>query len=332
LPETPAATATTATAVAAPVFPELSGAYLGQEPPDLVPRLFAPGIVSTGLNERDIGFSTTGDRLWYGVLERGLVTVMESRLENGFWTEPQTVPFHTEREFFCFEAAAVPNADVVIFLSNRAAPGQTQGQGWANQNLHYAVFDAGRWSAAKALSPPVTTERAEYFPSVASDGTLYFSREDDDGHPALWAAEPTAGGAPGAYREPVRLPARVNVGPDNFNATVAPDESWLIYCINGHPENLGDTDYWIVTRDDQGWWGPARNLGAPFNGPGWRGASVALAPDGRYLFFSSDRPATQEFFPTGRVTRDGLLAMHRSPGNGGLDIWWVDAQILQPFF
>ncbi len=82
--------------------------------------------------------------------------------------------------------------------------------------------------------------------------------------------------------------------------------------------------YFMSTR-------PARNLGDPFNGPGWRGASVSLSADQRYLFFSSDRPAAGGFFQSGRVSRDQLLAMHVSPGNGGFDIWWVDAAILRRY-
>ena len=36
---------------AASTFPEMSGPYLGQQLPGLEPRLFAPGVVSTGMNE-----------------------------------------------------------------------------------------------------------------------------------------------------------------------------------------------------------------------------------------------------------------------------------------
>ena len=213
----------------------------------------------------------------------------------------------------------------------RAAPGQTQGLRWANQNLHFTRWQGDHWSPAGPLPPPVTTARAEYFPSLAADGTLYFSREDEEGHPAVWAAEPVVGGGVGVYQEPVRLPSEVNLGTDNFNATVAADERWLVLCVNGHPDNLGETDYWISVKDEQGRWQPARNLGAPFNGAGCRGASFSLSPDGRYLFFSSNRPAAVSFFPDGRVTRDQLLAMHASPGNGGSDIWWVEATILRRY-
>ncbi len=118
------------------------------------------------------------------------------------------------------------------------------------------------------------------------------------------------------------------MGPSNFNATVAPDESWLIVCVQGHPDNLGLSDYWISFRQAGGGWLPAVNLGEEFNGPGLRASSVSLSPDGRYLFFSTNRTASMDFFPDDRVTRDGMLTMLTSSGNGSTDIWWVAAGVL----
>ena len=44
---------------------ELRGPYLGQEPPGLEPRLFAPGVVSTGLATRDLAMTPDGDELYF---------------------------------------------------------------------------------------------------------------------------------------------------------------------------------------------------------------------------------------------------------------------------
>lgn len=300
-------------------FPELSGPYLGQNPPGDEPVVFAPGVVSTGMNERDILVSADGSTIWYGFMGQGLVTVMETRLEDGYWTEPGPVPFHGDEDFACFEPTMSADGGTVLFLSNRAAPGQEQGRGWANQNIFRSRLEGGVWSEPAALPAPVTTAAAEYFPSLAADGTLYFSREDDQGHAAIWSAEPEGDG----FSEPVKLPAAVNIGEANYNATVAPDEVWIILCVNGHGENLGISDYWISFREGDDW-GPAKNLGAPFNGPELRASSVSLSPDGRYLFFSTNREKVEKIFPNNRVTRTGLLNMHTSHGNGSTDIWWVD--------
>ncbi len=50
------------------VFPKLTGDYLGQELPGMTPVLFAPGIISTGMNERDIAISPDGNELFYSIV------------------------------------------------------------------------------------------------------------------------------------------------------------------------------------------------------------------------------------------------------------------------
>lgn len=307
-------------------FPELSGPYLGQAEPGLEAVVFAPGVVSTGMNERDLLVSRDGRTIWYGFMGQGLVTVMETRLEGKFWTEPVPVPFHRDQDFVCFEPALSADGQTVLFLSNQAAPGQEQGRGWANQNIFRSRLVDGAWSEPAALPGPVTTGNAEYFPSLAGDGTLYFSREDGQGHTAIWSAEPEGDG----YAEPNPLPETVNLGEANFNATVAPDESWIILCVNGHPDNQGVSDYWISFRGEDGW-APAVNLGEPFNGPGLRASSASLSPDGRFLFFSTNKTNTEKFFQNDPITRERLMAFQASFGNGSTDIWWVDVEAIKSF-
>nr|MEE4269004.1 hypothetical protein [Candidatus Krumholzibacteria bacterium] len=290
-----------------------SGPYLGQDPPGEEPVIFAPGQISTGMNERDIVISPDGRTIYYGVMDLGLVTVLMTRDLGDRWSVPVSAPFHAEQDFACFEPTLGHGGHEVFFLSNQAAPGQTQGRGWANQNIFHSRFADGRWSPPEALPAPVTTDAAEYFPSAATDGTLYFSREDSLGHPFLWSAEPTG---QGGFEAPVRLPDTVNVGTSCYNAFVAPDESFLIACVAGHAENLGAADYWISSRDPQGQWQPARNLGPRFNGPDTRAASAFLSPDGQYLFFSSSRSAVA--WPD-RFNRADLHRFHGQPGNGASD-------------
>jgi hypothetical protein len=46
-------------------FPALSGPYLGQKPPGLTPEIFAPGVVSTPMNEHSpAAFSPDGTELF----------------------------------------------------------------------------------------------------------------------------------------------------------------------------------------------------------------------------------------------------------------------------
>jgi Tol biopolymer transport system component len=305
-------------------WPRLHGPYLGQNPPGLEPEIFAPGLVSTGLNERDIIISPDGGTIYFGLMDQGQVTVMVTRLVDGAWSMPVTAPFHEDPEFACFEPSLSADGRWVYFLANKAAPDQEQGRGWATQNIWRSRKGEDGWQPAEAVPAPVTSDRGEYFPSLAADGTLYFSRENEEGQPFLWKAEPSGQG----FADPVRLPAAVNVGQACYNAFVAPDESFIISCVNGHEKNLGRADYWISVSDGKGGWRPARNLGPLFNGEDRAASSAYLSPDGRYLFFSSNRAQP---FSGDRLTRADLERIHAGCGNGAGDIWWVSAEVLQPF-
>jgi hypothetical protein len=300
------------------------GPYPGQTLPGLEPQIFAPGLVSTGLHERDLVVHPGGDTIWFGVIAGPLYTVMETRRQADGWSAPRQASFHRDRTFVCFEPALSADGQRVLFLSNRAAPGQEQGEGWANQNLFQCRrLPDGSWSEATALPAPVTSDAGEFFPSLAADGTLYFTREVG-GASAVWSAEREGDG----WAEPVRIEGAVNLTDAVYNTWCPPDEAWLLGCVGGHEDNLGPADYWISFADGQGGWLPAVNLGEPFNGPGLRAMSASLSPDGRCLFFSSRRQTVAAPAADQPLTQGDLLAAHGEPGGGSLDIWWVDAAVL----
>lgn len=321
-----------AAAAYADTFPTLSGPYLGQELPGEEPVVFAPGAVSTGIHERDLLISDDGRTLWYGVMTGTTTTVLETRLVDGNWTEPVAVPFHRDPTIFCFEPTLSADGNLVMFLSTQAAPGQEQGTGWANQNIFYSRRTDDRWSEPAAVPAPITTDGSEFFPSLATDGSLYFTREDAEGNMAVWVAEPLEGHDPAVkYAEPTRLPDTVNISDNCYNATVAADESWIVACVAGHEQNLGRADYWISFRGEDGAWVPAVNLGETFNGPGLRASSVSESPDGQYLFFSTNRAREDAPFPDGQISRARIQDLHVEAGNGSYDIWWVAASVLDRY-
>ncbi len=69
------------------------GPYFGLTPPGSIPVLFAPGLVSTGLSERDVAISPDGSEFYFGVTFRSIATIMVTRLVKGRWTPPEVAPF-----------------------------------------------------------------------------------------------------------------------------------------------------------------------------------------------------------------------------------------------
>ena len=74
----------------------VSGDYLGQEPPGATPRLFAPGIVSTGMLDRDIAVLPGGGEIYFGRAGAGYAysaILVTRRLLDGRWTRPEVASF-----------------------------------------------------------------------------------------------------------------------------------------------------------------------------------------------------------------------------------------------
>jgi hypothetical protein len=306
-------------------FPVLRGEYLGQTPPGPEPELFAPGIVSNGLTNRDLTIGPERTEIFFGVGFGSTVAVLHTRLEDGRWTEPDFAPFSRDPEFACFEPALSADGRTLFFLTNRPAAGQERRPGWGNQNIFTVRREGGGWSEPRALPAPVTTAGFEYYPSLTRDGTLYFTKDRPGGRAVIARSRLVNG----EYGEPEVLGPEVNIGEGTYNAFVAPDESYLITCVQGSEGNIGETDYHISFRTESGAWTEAVNLGEPINLPGTRGMSSSVSADGKYFFFASDRTNAEETLPEGRLTRDGLLRLHNSPQNGSASIYWMQAGFIE---
>jgi hypothetical protein len=180
------------------------------------------------------------------------------------------------------------------------------------------------WSEPANLGPPVNSESPEFFPSLTLDGTLYFTRRGDDRSETIYRSR----FVDGAYAEPEELGAEVNSGQTQFNAFIAPDESYLVVCVWGREDSLGGVDYYVVFRSPEDRWSEPINLGAEINmaeGAEW---SPYVSPDGQYFFFMSSRATIEERHSAERLDYADLQRLHDLPMNGNSDIWWVNAEVI----
>jgi hypothetical protein len=303
-----------------------AGPYLGQTPPGDEPRLFAPGLVSNGMVNRDVAISPDGKEIYWGLAYGSLVTILTSRLEGECWTEPEVAPFAQDPDFACFEPAFSPDGRTLYFLTNRAADQQDQKPGWGIQNIFMVQKETDGWGPPRAAPGPITTDAFEYFPSLTHDGTLYFTRQDPDGDAAVYRSRLSAG----EYQAPERLGPEINAcGDQRYNAYIARDESYLIFCVQGEPRNIGIMDYYISFRDETDRWTKAVNMGETVNTPGSRASSAYVSPDGKYLFFAAIRLDEAKAFPDGKLSYERMLSLYNSPENGSSDIYWVKSDFIE---
>jgi hypothetical protein len=309
-------------------FPVLTGEYLGQTPPGAEPEPFAPGIISTGMYTRDVAMTPAGDEMYFGLVVGGFNVILQTRRVNGQWTRPEIAPFAADPRYMQLEPTISADGQRLFFLSNRPPDGSELADGergtWANQDIWVVDRVEDGWGEPYNIGPPINTEEAEFYPSLTRDGTMYFTRQLASGESYIFRSR----WVDGAYQEPERLGPEVNSTGSQFNAFVAPDESYVIVPVFGRDDSLGSTDYYIVFRsEDDTWTGPF-NLGPRINTSRGGEHSAYVSADGRFLFFMSSRgPDGSTVPPT--LTHEYLASLHGRAPNGSSTIYWADASFLE---
>ncbi len=209
---------------------DLNGPYLGQKPPGVKAEIFAPEIVSTGLDDNIITFTPDGKECFWHVLFTGMETILTSRLENGKWTKPEVASF--SGMYSDGWPAFHPNGNVLFFHSQRPTGNNDFTD---NLNIWYVEKTGNGWSEPKLLGAPVNGKGNAGCPSITNEGTLYISKRFPDGTEQICRSKFVNG----KYLDPEILPKHINISKYNFHTYIAPDESYLIYPTSAKPDIIG---------------------------------------------------------------------------------------------
>jgi hypothetical protein len=280
-----------------------SGPYLGETPPINGPQLFAPAFVTTSMIERDVAMTPDGLEFYFcaAVGQFRHSAILQTRLVDGQWTEPEVAPFSSNPEFMYLEPHISPDGSKFYFMSNK--PDTDLGLVRQETDIWVMNREGNGWGEPRRMGPPINTEASEYFPSVTNDGTMYFTRDNPETRAShIYRSRMVDG----VYQEPEMLPEVVNCTPALFNAFIAPDESYLIVPIAGREDSYGRTDYYICYRNDNDEWSEPINLGNQINTPAGQEWSPYVSPDGKYFFFMSARVNEDPGFPESGMPSDAL--------------------------
>ena len=291
----------------------LTGPWLGQEPPGAEPSLF----LATALAERDTTWTPDGQQLFYSIYERQRGTILSRSEGAEGWSAPEFAGF--SGEYSDLEPFITHDGAWLYFISKRPLAGETEPGEW---DLWRAPRTETGWGEPEVLPAPVNNEHKEFYPSLTTNGDLYFTsdRPGGLGGEDIWWAEWTGE----EWAEPVNLGPAVNSPGPEFNSLIAPDGSWLIFG-SVREGDLGGGDMHIAFRGPDGEFLPAVNMGEPFNSAALD-YSPALSPDGSIFFFTSSRVPEGSPDP---VTYSELEALMAGPGNGRDNIWWVSAEVIE---
>lgn len=281
-----------------PEFPVVKGPYLGQKPPGMVPQIFAPGIISTDMQEGSSGFDIDSRHFVFQRNMNRKVYTYEIERKDEQWSQPQLVPFaHMMRNGdFTF----APDGKTLFFQSNTPIAGLEE-EGTISNIWVIKKTDTG-WTEPKHLDFTINTKWADSFASVTNNGTLYFFSRKPGGYGKsdLYKSHLIDG----RYAEAINLGDVLNTAEHEWDPFIAPDESYLIFCST-KPGGLGSDDFYISFPDKNGSWRKPIHMGGAINCRGSDNRPY-VTPDGKYFFYTSSK-------------------------RGVRDIYWVDAKIIEAY-
>lgn len=280
-------------------------------------QVFAPGIISDGLSNRDMTMSSSGNELFFTLQQPRFVssTILYMRKENGKWGKAMVAPF--SGKYRDLEAAFSPDGQTIYFSSDRplkAGEAKKDFDIWKVKRLAN-----GKYAEPEHLGNIVNSAKDEFYPSITKTGDLYFTVQAAYGKGSEDIVECKLTG--NGYSAPVSMPEDINTKFDEFNAFIDPDGQFIIFTCYGRADDMGRGDLYISRKDASGKWLSAKHLPAPFNSP-WIDYCPYVSPDGKYLFFTSARinPLLQDGRQKDYAKITSLL---NGPGNGADDIYWI---------
>lgn len=223
---------------------------------------FAAHVFSKFTNVRDLTMDKEETEAYFTLQSqaRELSVIMRIEKKNNEWQDPKISSF--SGQYTDLEPFLSPDNLKLYFVSNR--PIAKDSTNIKDMDIWYVerATKTDTWSEPKNIGTPINTEGDEFYPAVASNGNLYFTtikkelESQDDIFISKWENN--------AYTEPIILGDGVNTKGAEYNAFIAPDESYIIFGGWRRADALGSGDMYI-SRNVNGMWSTAENLRETIN-------------------------------------------------------------------
>ena len=303
------------------VVAQKAPAYLGQPLPGREAVLFAPGILNNGQSTRDITLMPDGSEIYVGLFLPGFrkAVIIETHRQGKGWTAPEVAAFSRDPRWRCMEPCISPDGQGFYFVSDR--PQDPKGDRPGPFGIWVMTREGRSWSEAHRLPVEVNGPGNAFYPTITRDDTLYFLREEGQGG---WLMR--SSWQRGTWTAAEKLPPPFNAGPRQANPRVDPEGRFMLVPMMGRPDSLGGADYYGYFKREDGTWTEPVHLGPTVNSSAGDEFSINLSPDGKVVFFGSDRTLPRL---EGKPLRYAeILAERTLAGNGLTALWWVDAGFL----
>ena len=274
------------------------------------PQIVAPGKLSGLGGKNCLSFTPDGSTAVFDLGNRSTSIIVESHRLLDTWSKPQIASF--SGQWLDHDPAVSPDGSFIVFASERPATpgGKTGGSLWRVDR------NGDGWSAAVRLPDSVNVSPEIYGPSIAADGSVYFTRPGADDNFHVFRSQ---------YRNGSYQPAVQQVlgesSTQQFDPGIAPDESFIVFVsspLKKHTRRL-----FIAFRQGDHW-GKAADLGDDVNAANspW---GPHVAADGRTLYYTSDRSVPVSY-PRSHEQAVKDLDRLQIWDNGESNIWSVSLQ------
>jgi hypothetical protein len=284
------------------------------------PKIFIQLPEFKNINVRDMAISPTNDEFFFTLdaPKSAFRTILTSKKINGKWTAFAIAAF--SGKYHDIEPAFSPDGKQLFFASKRPTGDETTSK--KNYDLWFATKENGRWENLTRLPETINSDKNEYYPSIATNGTIYFTAEraDAKGKEDIYKSEFKNG----TYEIPVSLSAAVNTKTYEYNAYVSPDESFIIFGSYGRKGSLGKGDLYISFNKNNKW-EDAVHLGELINSD-----QIDYCPfvsfDKKYFFYTSEKNTIQTTYKN--VSIDKLKEVVNIGSNGTSKIYYLSFEKL----
>jgi len=251
------------------------GEYLGQNFPDTVPEIFAPGFISgKGRLHCFLSFSADNREIYWMTIPPKIMTLRE---KEGQWEYIEPISFSVGSRN---QAPFAAPDNTIYFSSDREG-------GKGGLDIWYTKKTGNNYSIPINIGDKINTDNSESTPTLSENKTMFFAGFAQGKlynfgiYYSIFENE--------EYQEPIFLPEPINIMDTSildYTPFIAPDESYLLFCSNRQNPGIELCHIYISFKSETGEWSEPVDLSLKMN---FTKSSKFpyITPDGKFLFFSS---------------------------------------------
>lgn len=161
------------------------------------------------------------------------------------------------------------------------------------------------WGNPINIGSNINTEKDEFYPSIANSGNIYFTRMSNNKQKKedIFISTFTNN----SYATPAPLSDSINGNTYEYNAYIAPDESFIIFTSYGRKDDLGGSDLYISKKNKDGIWLGAKNMTENNSN------KIDYCPfvQNNTLYFTSERSTVSKELPSPKLFKEIMGEMYQ---------------------